>query len=112
MNLRCLILFLFLFGLCEFFIPFCLGYLIYISFLLIFSFSSAVKEVNHKIKGLRSLSIGQSLSLKSEVFSILKRESKDVVVCKLKGDNTLIPLEKQILYKNRLLGDFFVSSDG
>ncbi len=56
---------------------------------LIFSFSSAVKEVSHKIKGLRSLSIDQSSFLKSEVFSILKRESKDIVACKFKGDNLL-----------------------
>lgn len=79
-NLRCLVLFLFLFGLCEFFIFFPSQY---------FLFSSAVKEVSHKIKGLRSLSMDQSSSLKSEVFSILKRESKDVVACKFKGDNLL-----------------------
>ena len=54
-----------------------------------FSFSPTAKEVSHKINGLRSLSIDQLSSLKSEAFSILKRESKDVVACKFKGDNLL-----------------------
>ncbi len=61
----------------------------HISFLLIFSLFSAVKEISHEINGLRSLSKDQSLSLKSEAFSILKRESKDSVACRFKGDNLL-----------------------
>jgi len=45
--------------------------------------------MSHDINGLRSLSIDQLSSLKSEAFSILKRESKDIVACKFKGDNLL-----------------------
>ena len=47
------------------------------------------KEVSHKINGLRSLSKDQLSSLKSEIFSILKRESKDAVACKSRGDSLL-----------------------
>src|SRR3989338_9129702 len=54
-----------------------------------FFFSWSVKEVSHKRKGRRSLSIDQSSFLKSKVFSILKRESSDVVACKFKGDSLL-----------------------
>jgi len=61
----------------------------HIFFFSIFYFFSAVKEVSQKINGLRSLSIDQLLSLKRKVFSILKRESKDVVACKFKGDSLL-----------------------
>ena len=59
------------------------------SFFLIFSFSSRVREVSHKINGLRSLSIGQLLSLKSDALSALKQESKNIVACRCKGDNLL-----------------------
>jgi len=62
---------------------------VHIFFFLIFSFSSTVREVSHKINGLRSLSIDQLSSLKSAAFSILKWESKDIVACKFKGDNLL-----------------------
>jgi len=61
----------------------------HIFFFLIFSFSSVVKEVSHRIKGLRSLSIDQSLSLNIFAFSILKRDSKSIVACKFEGDNLL-----------------------
>ena len=54
-----------------------------------FSFSFDVKEVSHKTNGLRSLSMGQLLSLKSNAFSVLKRESKDIVACRFNGDNLL-----------------------
>jgi len=56
---------------------------------LIFSFPPDDKEVSHKINGLRILSIGQSLSLKIDALSILKRESKDIVACRFKGDSLL-----------------------
>jgi hypothetical protein len=83
-NLRCALLFLFLFGLCEFFIK-----VYHISFFLIFDFSSTVKEVSHIMNGLLSLSKDQLSSLKSEAFSILKRESKGVVACRFVGDSLL-----------------------
>jgi len=41
------------------------------------------------MNGLRSLSIDQLLSLKIDAFSVLKRESKDVVACRFMGDNLL-----------------------
>ena len=52
-------------------------------------FSSEVKEVSHKTNGLRSFSIDQLLSLKSDAFSILKRDSRYVVACRFSGDNWL-----------------------
>ena len=89
---------------------------------LISLFSSVVKEVSHKINGRRSLSIDQLSSLKSVAFSVLKRASKKVVACKVKGDNLLwsnknccffvmlpsyrfSPKKASPLLKNRLIGD-------
>lgn len=43
------------------------------------------------MNGLLSLSIDHSLSLNSDAFSILKRESIPIVVCKSKEDNSLCP---------------------
>ena len=54
-----------------------------------FSFSCQTKEVSHKMKGLRSLSIDQFSSLNSDAFSILKRESRSGVACRFKGDSLL-----------------------
>jgi hypothetical protein len=53
-----------------------------------FSFSKA-KAVSHIIKGFRYFSMDQLSSLKSEALSILKRESKEVLALKLKGDDLL-----------------------
>ena len=58
-------------------------------FSLIYIFFLFRKDESHKINGLRSLSIGQLSSLKSEAFSILKRESKGIVACKFEGDSLL-----------------------
>jgi len=52
-------------------------------------FSSGVREINHNMNGLLSLSIDQSLLLKSVGFSTRKRESKAGVACKCLGDNLL-----------------------
>ncbi len=56
-------------------------------FLLILAFSSGLKEVSHKINGRRNFSIDQSLFLKSDIFSTLKRESKGFVACKFEGES-------------------------
>jgi len=58
-------------------------------FILIYIFFLFRKDESHTINGLRSLSISQLLSLKSEAFSILKRESKGIVACKFEGDSLL-----------------------
>ena len=58
-------------------------------FSLIYIFFLFRKDENHKINGLRSLSIDQLSFLKSEAFSILKRESKGIVACKFEGDSLL-----------------------
>jgi len=55
----------------------------------IFFFSPYLEEVSHKINGLRSLSIDQFLFLKSDAFSIRKRESKGIVALRFAGDNLL-----------------------
>ncbi len=46
-----------------------------------------MEEVSHKTNGLLSLSIDQLSSLKSDAFSILKRESKRRFACKSEEDN-------------------------
>jgi hypothetical protein len=55
----------------------------------LFIFYAVFKEVSHKIKGLRSLSIDQLLFLKRAAFSFLKRESKDIVTCRCLGASLL-----------------------
>ena len=54
-----------------------------------FDFFSNDREVSQKINGLRSLSTDQLSFLKSDALSTLKRESRGIVVCILKGDNLL-----------------------
>ena len=49
--------------------------------LLMSCFSLVVKDVNQKMKGRRSLSMDQFLSLKSGALSVLKWDSKESVAC-------------------------------
>ena len=105
------------------------SWFLYIFFFLIFAFSSEVKEVSHKINGLRSFSIDQLSSLKRDIFCVLKQESNGKVACRFKGDNllwsnknccflvipiynTLILFKNQALLKDRLLGDFNMARSG
>ena len=53
------------------------------------SFSLGVRDVSQKMKGRRSLSMDQLLSLKSVAFSILKRVSMEAVACMSKEASLL-----------------------
>src|SRR3989344_3393424 len=57
--------------------------------LMISSFSLGVSEVSQKMKGRRSLSMDQFLSLKRDAFSILNRVSMEAVACMSKEASRL-----------------------
>jgi len=67
---------------------------IFYYFFLIYSNIPSVEDVSHKIKGLRSLSIDHSSSLKRAGFSFLKDVSMANVVCKFDGDSLLCSNKK------------------
>jgi hypothetical protein len=57
------------------------------------------KEVSQQMNGLLSFSTGQSSPLKSDAFSALKRNSKEIVARKFEGANLLCSAKNCSLFK-------------